>query len=190
MKRWDLINTLIKNKNYQNYLEIGYGVGENFKKINIDKKISVDPHVSVCTHNMSSDDFFEKNKETYDLIFIDGLHLYEQVKKDFYNSISILNEGGTIVIHDCNPSTYEMQKRESGGGEWTGDVWKLIVHLRNKHDDLKVCVIDTDYGCGIVRVGEQKTIEFDDEITYEIFSENRKEILNLVSVDEFMKSLI
>ena len=49
-----------------------------------------------------------------------------------------------------------MQQRDDNGGEWTGDVWKAIAKIRIERDDLQIKVIDTDYGCGIIRIGENK----------------------------------
>ena len=43
---------------------------------------------------MTSDDFFLSNKDKFDVIFIDGLHIYEQVRKDVVNSINAINDGG------------------------------------------------------------------------------------------------
>ena len=101
-KRYDIINNLIKFKNFKEYLEIGCFKNENFDKINITNKIGVDP-VSGGTHRVSSDDFFLKNTKKFDLIFIDGLHTYDQVKKDINNSLGFLKENGVILIHDCLP---------------------------------------------------------------------------------------
>ena len=42
-KRWELINKIIKNNNYSNYLEIGCFDNECFDKIIIVNKIGVDP---------------------------------------------------------------------------------------------------------------------------------------------------
>jgi SAM-dependent methyltransferase len=50
--------------------------------------------------NMSTDDFFIQNENTYDLIFIDADHSYEGVKKDYENSLKILNPGGYLIFHD------------------------------------------------------------------------------------------
>ena len=69
------INNVIKIKKYQNYLEIGCFENENFDKINIDSKTGVDP-VSGGTVRDTSDNFFLKNQISYDIIFIDGLHIY------------------------------------------------------------------------------------------------------------------
>ena len=37
----------------------------------------------------------------YDLIFIDGDHMYDAVHADFTNALNLINPGGTIVTHDC-----------------------------------------------------------------------------------------
>ena len=39
---------------------------------------------------MTSDEFFKSNNEFFDLIFLDGLHTYEQTIKDIDNSIQII----------------------------------------------------------------------------------------------------
>jgi len=49
---------------------------------------------------MTSDTFFLKNKRTFDIIFIDGLHIYDQVKRDVLNSIKVLNKDGFILLYD------------------------------------------------------------------------------------------
>ena len=38
----------------------------------------------------------------FDIIFVDGLHEKQQVKKDILNSIKFLKDGGTIICHDVN----------------------------------------------------------------------------------------
>ena len=77
-------------------------------KINIKYKVGVDPcleaHDREPTFKLTSDDFFAKNKETFDIIFIDGLHESEQVERDINNSLLCLNQGGYIVCHDINPT--------------------------------------------------------------------------------------
>ena len=40
-----------------------------------------------------ANEWIRKNKETFDIIFIDGLHHYDQVIKDINNSLNILNKG-------------------------------------------------------------------------------------------------
>jgi predicted O-methyltransferase YrrM len=42
----------------------------------------------------------------YDIIFIDGDHTYEGVKKDFENYYPLLNENGILFFHDIVDSEY------------------------------------------------------------------------------------
>ena len=51
---------------------------------------------------MNSNEAFKKNKIKFDLIYIDGNHLYEFVLKDILNSINCLNKNGIIVCDDFN----------------------------------------------------------------------------------------
>ena len=114
MNRTNIINHLAHKISAKKYLEIGVRKhSENFDKINIEYKVGVDPCFEAFdrepTFKLTSDDFFAKNKETFDIIFIDGLHEAKQVELDILNSLQILSEGGFIVCHDMNPTTYERQ---------------------------------------------------------------------------------
>jgi predicted O-methyltransferase YrrM len=44
---------------------------------------------------------FAKNTKKFDIVFVDGLHIEEQSTKDIHNALKVLNENGTIVVHDC-----------------------------------------------------------------------------------------
>ena len=164
MKAYQLINILIQENNYKTYLEIGVFKGETFKKINCDIKDSVDSYDDMFSklpsdkefnvkYRMSSDEFFEKVAPTlnyqYDIIFIDGLHITEQVDRDIENSLMYLNENGTIILHDCNPESYDIQIVPQIYEYWSGDVWKSVVKIRQRKD-LKVFVIDSDTGLGVI----------------------------------------
>ena len=98
--RWDLIEYLIEKNNYSDYLEIGCDQDQLFSKIRINNKKGVDP-VSGGNIRKTSDDFFQANDEMFDIIFIDGLHTYDQVKKDILNSVDFELEYGkaTIEVH-------------------------------------------------------------------------------------------
>ena len=192
MTRTEIIQVLINKTQAKKYLEIGMGPGLNFSNIQCDYKICVDPTPTVpVTFSLTSDDFFAQNNETFDIIFIDGLHWSEQVYNDIVNSLNVLNEGGYIICHDMNPHSefiqrYPQPKSES---EWTGDCWKAWVKLRSERNDLNMCVVNTDYGCGVITKGNQTTINVDGELTWEILDNDRTNLLNLVSVDDFKKTL-
>jgi hypothetical protein len=61
-------------------------------------------------HLMEFDNFFKKNDELYDLIYIDGSHTYEDVKKDILNSKQKLKQGGYLSGHDFNSKNPDVKK--------------------------------------------------------------------------------
>ena len=182
----EIINFLIKKNNFKRYLEIGVMVGRNFNLVNIDFKESVDP-VYAATHSMTSDAYFNMIDYSvkYDIIFVDGLHHSDQVYRDILNSFNHLTDNGIVLSHDMNPPFEVCQRRNSVVADWNGDCWKAFIQLRSERDDLDMCVVDTDWGIGIIKKGNQNKINIPENIEYEYFSSNRHYLLNLVSVDEF-----
>ena len=65
------------------YLEIGCQNDLCFNSIITNNKIGVDPNAG-GTIKTTSDDFFNNNEDFYDVIFIDGLHEYDQCRKDIF----------------------------------------------------------------------------------------------------------
>jgi tetratricopeptide (TPR) repeat protein len=187
MNKTELINLIIKKIQAKNYLEIGVYEGSNFKSVICENKVGVDPDLSSkATIYKTSDDFFKENKEKFDVILIDGLHHSDQVSKDIINSLSFLNDDGYIVCHDMNPEKEEHQTIPYRGGIWNGDCWRAFVNLRQTRDDLEMFVIDTDYGCGIIKKGFQKLLPEKLSLTWENFVKFKTEWLNLISVDSFL----
>ena len=194
MLRTEIIQVLINKVNAKSYLEIGMGPGINFNSIVCDHKISVDPNPCVpVSFKMTYDDFFKQNTEKFDVIFIDGLHWSKQVYFDIINSLKILNKNGYIICHDMNPYNEFVQRYPEpiSGAPWTGDCWKAWVKLKTEKKDLYMRVIYTDYGCGIISEGYQDLIDVEDpyNLNYEFFDLNRKKLLNLITIDDFVKSL-
>jgi hypothetical protein len=153
MTRTEIIQHLIDIRGYKSYLEIGSFRNENFIKIRIDKKTSVDPDPDAyANYKMTSDQYFAENKDKFDIYFIDGLHQHDQVWRDIRNSLEHLNNDGIIVLHDCLPKNERMQIEDFKSHqheEWTGDVWKAYYKAYSELQ-YKVQVVDTDYGCGII----------------------------------------
>jgi hypothetical protein len=118
---------------------------------------------------------------TFDLIFVDGLHLHEQTLKDIENSLKHLNPNGRIVVHDCLPINERMQGREYLLDEWCGDVWKSIAILRTTRDDLQIKTYDMDFGCAVIKRGKsEKIASSPDMLTWQHFSMHKSRILNVV----------
>lgn len=183
--RLDIIEHFIKKNNYKSYLEIGCCKNEVFSKINI-KKVGVDPN-SGGTVRLTSDDFFKTNKEKFDLVFIDGLHVYDQVKQDIINSLEVLNNNGVILIHDCLPEKIWEQNVPRMNGAWSGDVWKVIAFFRSKSNiDVYTCVADR--GIGIIFKRHNKNIlkleQDTKKLKFEDYYYNYKSYMNLVSSEE------
>ena len=200
-KRWHILNFLIKQHSFKTYLEIGSYRKDTYDRIAIDYKICVDPadfndKKFIADYKLTSNDFFEQNTKKFDIIFIDGLHLQEQIKLDIRNSLKILNKGGIIVCHDMNPDTVESQKRNYVfPSPWCGDVWKEWVRLRTLKN-LYMYVIDSDCGLGVIQKGEQTPITLPKKIKFNLindeiycwFLKNKKTALNLISFEDFVNS--
>ena len=187
--RWDLIEYLIKKNNYKNYLEIGCDKNQLFSKVNIDNKIGVDP-VSGGNVRKTSDDFFKKNKSNFDIVFIDGLHTYEQVKKDILNSVNCLLDEGIILVHDCMPDSLGKQAVPRYKMQWNGDVWKAIVDLRQQ-ENLEIYTCEIDQGIGVISKKKNTSIlKLDkpiNKLKFKDYFNNYKEYMRVISLEEFKK---
>jgi hypothetical protein len=155
---------------------------------------------------MPSNDFFQKHTDLLkqrkvDVAFVDGLHNFEQSLADVENSLKYLDDKGVIIVHDCNPPTEAnaypvkhsineaIEKAARGeipgwNGTWNGDVWKTVVYLRSKYDNLSVFTLDVDWGLAIITRGKplQKlsyTKEQVEQMTYKDLESNRTGLLNL-----------
>lgn len=193
--RTDIINYLIEQNNYKSYLEIGVLDGKHFHQIKCEYKVCVDPSPknfdNENLYKITSDEFFEKyNGEKFDIIFIDGLHESKQVKRDTNNSLKLLNNKGVITIHDCNPES-ELQQRVPRPKRckiWIGDGWKSFLHFRQEQN-LNSYVVQTNNGVGIIK--KEKNLNpliIENSInllTYNDLDNNRKQYLNLQSVEKF-----
>ena len=110
----EYLKTLIKTCGYKKYLELGvyFGTTYNYVKKYCEVAHAVDIEFKDFINkdsffHMTTDEFFKQNKNMYDLIFIDACHEFGQVKKDFDNSLKVLNPGGVIVLHDTDPYCIE-----------------------------------------------------------------------------------
>lgn len=192
--RTDLLNHLIAARGYRDYLEIGVrNRRQNFDKVaarGVKHGVDPDPQREI-SHRMTSDAFFARTDQLYDLVFIDGLHIADQVERDVLNSLAHLRSRGAIVLHDVNPLTPDAQTDDYDGKKhWNGTVWKAWVKLRATRADLAMCVVDIDEGCGVIERGSQvvlsnvPTTDYA-RMAYEDLAADRKRLLNLVSAEDF-----
>ena len=187
MNRLDIIQTLINKVNANKYLEVGVCGGATFENVQCSYKVGVDPDTnSKATLHITSDEFFSSNNEKFDVIFIDGLHHSDQVYKDIKNALSCLNDGGYIVCHDMLPNEEITQVIPRQTSVWTGDCWKAWVLIRSEMSNLEMFVVDTDWGCGVIKRGSQKTISISTDLSWLNFLIHKQEWMNIISVDKFM----
>jgi hypothetical protein len=88
--------------------------------------------------------FLERNDIRLSFAFLDGLHLFEFLLRDFIGAEANSRPEGVIAMHDCVPFRSGMTGRDLEnlpGGAWTGDVWKLIPILQHYRPELKVTVL-------------------------------------------------
>lgn len=159
------------------YLEIGIEKGDTLRAaqcptIAIDPAFSVDQSVignkpECLLYRMPSDRFFEKHDpvalfgDRVDMAFLDGMHLYEFLLRDFINVERCCRRNSLILLHDCLPTDLYLARRSRRDeslrsttrilGGWCGDVWKTLLILRKYRPDLRIEIFDAAL-TGIVAV--------------------------------------
>lgn len=189
-KRQEIIQELIDLKKFKDYLEIGTFKNDLFDYINCKDKIGVDPK-SGGNVRKTSDEFFSNNNKKFDLIFIDGLHTYDQVRKDIDNSLKVIKDNGIILLHDCFPRNYYYQAVPRCQINWNGDTWKALVEKRTDKN-LDVYCLNADEGIGVILKRKNKNylnlnINNFRSLKYSDYSNNYKKYLNLIEYEEFLK---
>jgi SAM-dependent methyltransferase len=172
-----IIQEIRKIFKFKKYLEIGCDTDSVFNHLNCDFKIGVDP-VRGGNFRMTSDEFFKLSNETFDLIFIDGLHYYSQVAADFKNSLARLEPGGVILIHDILPrhqSETVTPVPEPLDGPWTGDVWRLAFDLM-ADPGINFHILNSPFGIGLVTRGTQEPRIFNVDNSWQWYSQNWKNL--------------
>jgi hypothetical protein len=97
---------------------------------------------------MTSDEFFKtsasqvfRDQGTISLAFIDGLHLFEQVLKDFIYVERYCSSSSVVVLHDTLPLASVPAERSRKSKFWCGDVWKILPCLRHYRPDLHLVTV-------------------------------------------------
>lgn len=159
MRRSDVLQGILDMFVRPKYLEIGVSEGTTFHAIGADFKVAVDPVFQFDFdsakkssdaseyHQVTSDFFFSKIASRYphfDVIYLDGLHTFEQTLRDLLNSLRYITDRGVIVVDDVIPSSYHASLPNpaefsalhhslglrdaavASDGSWMGDVFKLV----------------------------------------------------------------
>jgi hypothetical protein len=87
----------------------------------------------------------------FDLVFIDPFHTYEASRRDLELALLVLDEKGTLVVHDCNPPDKQCTLPQSMNGAWLGETYLSFLDIVREKNKLSYCVVDMDFGCGVIR---------------------------------------
>ncbi len=190
--RLEIVQNILNLKKYKSYLEIGTFKNDLFNHVQCNVKVGVDP-VSGGNIRKTSDAFFFENNQKFDLIFIDGLHHYKQVKRDIFNSLKFLNNKGIILLHDCLPRNYYYQAVPRSQINWNGDTWKAFLEIRNQTMYDTYCC-NADEGIGVILKRDNlnplnMNIESFQNFNFNKFATNYKKYLNLVEYESLIKIL-
>jgi hypothetical protein len=136
----------------------------------------------------------------YDIILVDSHHTYECSMRDLLLARALLAEGGTLVVHDSNPPDEDIVTPPYRPGPWCGTTYAAVVDFVLNSSDLEHRTIDIDTGCTIIRRRRQdpgksdadlaqiwERSRGDDELRFKAFASLRHRLLNLVSLDEFLR---
>jgi hypothetical protein len=141
------------------YMEIGCRRGDSFAPVR-SKTIAVDPffraeidiigkkpalHVFQTTSDaFFKEGFLQRNGIRLSVSFLDGMHLFEYLLRDFMNTEAASDPRGVIMMHDLVPHDLAMTTRDLSAirGSWTGDVWKLVPILQRWRPDLTLTMLN------------------------------------------------
>lgn len=203
LNKHDVIQLIINTNKFERYLEIGTANLGCFNRTECKYKVGCDPRTSPENseyrklYSITSDEFFKMNAERYQIVFIDGLHHYEQLVMDILNSWNVLEPGGFIVSHDCMPMNESTAGRSptSPQAAWNGDCYKAIIWFRDTFPSIPCFVISEDHGLGLIYKNKIENLPMDCsnilsymDLSYTWLQENRDR-LNLIDA-EMVKKLI
>jgi hypothetical protein len=180
----DILKLIHENLPVKSYAEIGVRYGDSLALAKPDASVvGIDPrpligrniNARAKLYPVTSDQFFasydllaELGAPRLELAFIDGLHRFEQVLKDFINIERYADDKTLVLIHDCLPIARLTATREQVTEYWCGDVWKIVSCLRDYRPDLFVGVIPArPSGLGVITnldPGSTVLSEYYDEI--------------------------
>jgi hypothetical protein len=176
---FEVLGRIHRHLQPRTYLEIGVSKGRSLARVLPQTAVlGVDPEPQLeqppgpqqKIFRETSDEFFARHDVRaelgglpVELAFIDGMHRFEFALRDFINVERWCTRSSVILMHDCYPLDARTAQREQKTGFWSGDIWRLLLLLRERRPDLTVRTIATPpTGLGIVlgadpasRMGEQ-----------------------------------
>lgn len=141
----EIINEIPDIENLS-YLELGIHNNINFNTITCKTKMSVDTN-GRAIFTGTTDQFFEKNVDLFDIIFIDANHDYSFVLNDFNNSVDISREW--IILHDMIPPNKEHTR-----AGLCSDSYKLLYYIKN-NTQFEIYTLDSNFGLTFIKASNK-----------------------------------
>jgi hypothetical protein len=133
----------------------------------------------------------------YDVILVDSFHLYDTSYRDIADALSLLSDHGTIVVHDCLPTSEDLVSSDFRPGFWCGVTFVAYVDFVHAVGGIAHATVDADFGCGIIRRSARQApplppgwnvARTDALAAYRFLREHPAALLNLMSVDDFCRA--
>lgn len=220
VRRFEAVNRLLRLHEQPRYLEIGVCEGATFERVEAPTKVAVDPefrfdHVraqaetpGASYHEVTSDQYFGTvvgADEMFDVIYLDGLHTFEQTLRDLLNALPHLQPHGTILVDDVRPPSYlaSLPDRQNfftvrsaigvTDQAWMGDVYKLLWFVDTFLQGLTYRTISNNHGQAVIwrdrrasvtgrSMGEIARLTFEDFVL-------QADVLRLAPMREIMREL-
>lgn len=155
------------------YLEIGVHSGETFGPLRAGRKVAVDPAFRFDTaataqadataefHELPSDAYFRglaPGAPPFDVVFIDGLHTFEQALRDLLNALGRVRHDSVVIVDDVLPSGYFASLPDLSLFErlhaavpdtpaaWMGDVYRLVYFIAAFLPDWSYATVAENHG--------------------------------------------
>jgi len=199
------------------YVEVGIRNGASFclaspeiPAVGIDPNPLIDMEKLPARHVIirdTSDNYFQSGRMSsclsglpVDLAFIDGMHLFEFALRDFIALEKSAHASATILVHDCYPLNELTARRKQETPFWSGDVWKLILCLKQYRQDLKVITLPCPpTGLAVITSLDPSSTVLPDSLDaiyneyisldFSTIEHDRERKLNLISLNDALQSL-
>lgn len=178
VRRWQVVQTLLDQFDSPRYVEVGVNKGNTFRHLSAALKVAVDPKFlfdweaerrehgpNAQYHQVTSDVYFGSivdADQQFDVIYLDGLHTFEQTLRDLTNALAHLAPQGVILIDDVRPPSYHAslpdhaaylkvrQHVKDARAAWMGDVYKLVWFIDTFMPSLSYATIANNHGQAVV----------------------------------------
>jgi hypothetical protein len=173
------LQKLAKINDTKKYLEVGVQQGNTFHSLDFIYQVAVDPQFEFSEDSrklsnsiyfeMTSDEFWacEQVGEKFDLIFLDGLHTFDQTFRDFCASINFSHDQTIWVIDDVLPNSFLASLPDLSltiiarkflpfsGTQWMGDCYKVVCAIHDYFPQYRYATFE-EHGQTVVWKGSRK----------------------------------